>query len=94
MTAKVIRVFEEDHPNGITTRRTLTRVVDVISVPRRGDRLLVPDVDEPLSVDRATLVASFTERAPVSPSPRAIIMTAPEPAERHAGALALGWRTV
>ena len=53
---------------------------------------MVPDVEEPLTVDRTTLVASFPERAPVSPGPRAIITLAPEPAERLADAAALGWR--
>jgi len=40
VTAKVIRVFEDVSANGVTTYRHLSRVVDVITLPRRGDRLL------------------------------------------------------
>jgi len=92
MTAKVIRQFEEEHANG-TTRRTLARNVDCVTAPRRGDRLRLPDLEEELPVEHATIVAAIPDRPPTPPTPRVIMTLGVESADRYARAVSLGWRT-
>ena len=94
MQAQIIRVFEDVTANGVSTFRRLSRVVDVVTLPRRGDRLLLPDLADSFAVERAVIIAAFPDRAPAASGPRAIVTLAPETVASMAQAASLGWKAV
>jgi hypothetical protein len=91
---RVTRVFREEGRNHVTSLRSLTRVVEVISVPRRSEQLLVPDLTEPLVIERIALLATFPDRTPPTMGPRVTVTTAPESIGRYKPAVDMGWRAV
>jgi hypothetical protein len=92
LLAKVVRTFSDEHTNGTTLRR-LTRNVDVVSVPRRSDRVRLPDVEDELVVEKMVILGTYPDRNPgPTGTPRLIVYTNPEGADGYSGAVALGWR--
>jgi hypothetical protein len=94
--ARIVRTFETETPSG-STRQTVAKVLELPSVPRRNDRVALPDKpDDPVHVDRAVFAASEPAAASLlaDRKPRVTLFLAPEPAEQLAAVLAAGWKAL